>query len=155
MARRLIELKPDQEWDYRAEGLHFVLARRGQGECATSEKQPAQPISPGDVVVANGQNQGGIRAVNGSPLVFQHFVVRFEHLVCLFTVRETSLLQSLVESFRPARHYPASSALSRECQELMSGVPEQTDLHHRCHLLRVVAVVLTASGRIPHSWSSS
>ena len=83
-----------------------------------------------------------ISAGKNAQFAFSGFSVRVEHLFPLFTGTEISLLQTIVDGFRSARFYPASSRLALDCHKLLLEVSPQMNLHHRGQLLRLAAAVL-------------
>jgi AraC-like DNA-binding protein len=54
------------------------------------------------------------------------------------------VLHHITESFKNVKIYPATSALSVDCQRLIQLVPSQFDLDHRGQLVRIAATILAA-----------
>src|ERR1019366_2897894 len=134
---RLTPLKPPDEWINKQEGVCFVFPKAGAGKYLRGPLN--QRLAPGDVLVLDGAVGGKFCPADRGELVFASFSVCFEHLIPLFAGNEISLLQGVIEEFKRAKLYPASSPLAMECHRLLGEVPPQFNLDHRSQLLRVAA----------------
>jgi AraC-like DNA-binding protein len=103
------------------------------------------------VLVLDNAVGGNLCAPDRGELVFACFSVHSEHLFPLFASDEICLLQGVVDEFKRAKLYPASSPLALECHRLLREVPPQFSLDHRGQLLRVAAAILAAEFKNAHS----
>ena len=77
------------------------------------------------------------RGAARAELVSWAFSVRLEHLFPLFMPDEIFAVQSLMDTFKTARFYPAASPATVGWHELMRNVPSEFSLEHRSQLLRM------------------
>ncbi len=140
----LFRLKPRQDWNAPPEGLLFLFLTAGAGESLDdSSAQPVvQPLARGDVLVLQAGPGGKVRAVEGSEFVFCAFSVCREHLFPLFTADQLSLVQTLMDGFKTARHYPAILPATARWHQLIREIPAEFNLEHRSQLLHVAGVIL-------------
>jgi AraC-like DNA-binding protein len=146
---RLARLKRPEEWINKQRGLSFVFPKGGAGKCVCGPLN--QQLAPGDVLVLDGSVGGKLSAPDRGEMVFACFSVFVEHLYPLFASREICLLHGVINDFKRAKLYPASTALAVECCRLLGEVPPQFNLDHRSQLLRVTAAILTFEFRNAHS----
>jgi AraC-like DNA-binding protein len=137
---QLMRLRTGEEWSQTRPGFAFLFSKGGAGECVTEGL--TQPISQGDVLVLNGPGSARLIPSNGDMMLW-NFSLSLEHLFPLFTGSEISLLHSVAERFKYFKHYSAETPIAAECNKLLGEAPEQFNLNHRIHLLRVAASVLT------------
>jgi AraC-like DNA-binding protein len=137
---RLVRLKSPDEWANTGEGLVLVFPKGGVGSYRGSL---TQRLTAGDVLVLNGTVGGKLSAPDKSEFLFWCFSLSLEHLFPLFSADEISLLQTVSDTFKNPKLYPASSGLALECHRLLQEVPPQFNLDHRSQLLRVAAAILT------------
>jgi AraC-like DNA-binding protein len=146
---RLIRLRPLEQWHCSGTGLSFLFPKAGITEfkslgCVEEGSGiTRQLLSPGQLLVLNSTAGGTLSPSNGSGVAFWHFSASAEHMVPLFAGREICLLPKVIEKFRVAKAYPASSGLARECNKLLEGIPAQNNLGHRGQLLRIIAAILS------------
>lgn len=141
LSLQLVYLKSPAEWRHDREGLAFVFAESGQGNYVCG--RITQRFGPGDVILSNGGRGGKLSVANGEGVVFRTFSISLEHLYPLFAAEEISLLDTLTESLRGPRLFPAASPLAKQCRRLIKSVPTEWTLDTRSQLLRIAAVLLT------------
>ena len=146
---RLVRLKAPDEWVSKQDGLCFLFPKGGAGKCLCGPLN--QRLAPGDVLVMDGAVGSKLCAPDRGEMLFSCFSVCFENLLPLFASNEICLLQGIIDNFKRAKLYPASSPLAVECHRLLAEVPPQFNLDHRCQLLRVAAAVLTVEFTKAHS----
>ncbi len=136
-----VQLRTAQEWIHKSEQLLFIFPKAGVGNWVAGAA--VQKIGPGDVLVLNATLGGKLCAAGPGEMVFWCISIQLEHLFPLFEGSEICLLQSIPDGFKTARLYPAVLPLAQECHRRLAKMPAQVDLDHRCHLLQVVAAILT------------
>jgi AraC-like DNA-binding protein len=137
---RLVRLRHAEDWLSDGDGLCFIFPKAGSGTYSSSSA--VYPLVPGDALAVNSA-VGGTITVSAGDFVFWSFSLTIEHLFPLFASMELCLLQSLADSFRSPKFYPASSSVARECHKLLTEAPPQFNLDHRTHILRVASPVLS------------
>lgn len=149
LSLRLHRLRRGEEWTPRNNGLSFVFPKGGGGRfcCGTV----AGRLSPGDVLVMDRAPCGKLCVSDADELLFWWFSMCSEHLFPLFASSEICLVQSVMEEFKGAKLYPASSPTSRQTHRLLASMPPQFDLDHRTQLLRVAAAILATEFKNAHS----
>src|SRR6266498_822072 len=140
LTSRLVRLKPDEEWLNEQPRLLFVFPKGNGGKYVSGAK--THRLSAGDVLVADAGLGDRICAQTGET-IFWWFSACLENLYPLFATNEICLLQNVIDDFKGAKLYRASSQLALECQRLLSDVPPQCDLGHRSQLLRIVSAILS------------
>jgi len=148
LALRLLRLKSSEQWTQKDDELSFLFSSGGGGDY-TNEHSTFR-LAPGDVLVANGASAGRVCATNGGEMVFWLFSLSLEQLFPLFACEEIPLLQDVTEALRTSKRIPASSALAKECHQLIRDVPPHFNLAHRSQLLRVAATILAAEFENAH-----
>jgi len=138
---QLVRLPPAEPWRSEGKGLDCVFSKSGMCEYVSGPLRLL--LSPGGLLVMNSSAAGSLRALNGNGVTFWHFRAAFEHMVPLFAGREICLLPTVIDRFRVAKAYPASTQLARECHKLLGDVPTLPSLGHRGQLLRIVAAILS------------
>ena len=136
-----VQLKTAQEWPHKGEQLSFIFPKAGAGNWVAGAA--VQKIGPGDVLVLNATLGGKLCAAGPGEMVFWCISLQLEHLFPLFESSEICLLQTISDGFKTARLYPAAIPVAQECHRRLAKMPAQVDLEHRCHLLQVVAAILT------------
>ena len=136
-----IQLKTDQEWTHKGEQLSFIFPKAGIGNWVAGAA--VQKIGPGDVLVLNATSGGKLCAAGPGEMVFWCISLQLEHLFPLFESSEICLLQTISDGLKTARLYPAAIPVAQECHRRLAKMPGQVNLEHRCHLLQVVAGILT------------
>jgi AraC-like DNA-binding protein len=145
---RLVHLKPSEEWSNERCRLSFVFPKGGHGQYVSG--RVAHRLAPGDLLIASAASEGRMGVLNGGEMAFWCFSVCFENLLPLFASNEICLLQSVIDDFKEAKMYPASSQLASECYRHLSEAPPRGDLGHRSQLLRIVAAVLSLEFKNAH-----
>jgi len=148
LSLRLFRLKPAEEWGNQPGRLSFVFPKGGAGKYLCGPL--TQRLAPGDVLVLDGAVKGRLSSSDRGELVFTCFGVCLEHLFSLFASNEIGLLQGVIDTFKQAKLYPASSPLAVECHRLLGEAPSQFNLEHRAHLLRVAAAVLAVELKLTY-----
>lgn len=145
----LFRLKPLQDWNPPSAGLLFLFFMAGEGEAlgATSAPPAVQTLTRGDVLVLRAGFDGKVRAAHESELAFCAFSVSVEHLYPLFLAEHFSLIQTLMDSFKTARYYPATHAATVGWQQLIRKLPAEFNLEHRSQLLHVAGAILAEEFR--------
>lgn len=138
---QLVRLAPSAPWSPKGQGLEFVFMK--QGMCEYISGTLRYLLSPGGLLVLNRSEAGSLRSLNDGESTFWHFSSALEHMVPLFSGREICMLPSLIERFRMAKVYPASTTLARECHQLLADTPSMPSLSHRSQLLRITAAILS------------
>jgi AraC-like DNA-binding protein len=136
-----VQLKTAQEWSHKGEQLSFIFPKAGAGNWVAGAA--VQKIGAGDVLVLNAALGGKICAAGPGEMVFWCISLQLEHLFPLFESSEICLLQTISDGFKTARLYPAAIPVAKECHRWLAKMPPQGNLDHRCHLLQVVAAILT------------
>jgi len=136
-----VQLKAAQEWAHKGEQLSFIFPKVGAGKWVAGAV--VQKLGPGDVLVLNATLGGKLCAAGPGELVFWCISLQLEHLFPLFGSSEICLLQNISDGFKTARLYPATIPVAQECHRRLAKMPAQVNLDHRCHLLQVVAGILT------------
>jgi len=136
-----VQLKAAQEWAHKGEQLSFIFPKVGAGKWVAGTV--VQKFGPGDVLVLNATLGGKLCAAGPGELVFWCISLQLEHLFPLFGSSEICLLQNISDGFKTARLYPAAIPVAQECHRRLAKMPAQVNLDHRCHLLQVVAGILT------------
>lgn len=129
--------------------LCFVFPIQGRG--MYSDPQSSRPVAAGDVLVLNTRLPGGLRPLSGSKIRFLYFFAHLEHLATVFTLNEFCLLAKSVKSLANPWYYPATGSLALKCHEILSSVPAELDLEHRCHILKVVGAILAEEFKLSRS----
>jgi AraC-like DNA-binding protein len=141
LSLKLLRLRAGEEWASPGRGFSFLFPKSGQVTYLAGSQ--AHLLNPGDVLVANGDPKGRVRAKGGGEVALGLFSVSFEHLYPLFAGRELGLLAGVSENLKRTRLYGASTAVARECHRLLKSAPPRLDFDHRTCLLRVAATVLS------------
>lgn len=136
-----VQLETDQEWIHQGEQLSFIFPKAGFGKWVAGTV--VQKLGPGDVLVLNATLGGKLRAAGPGEMVFWCISLQLEHLFPLFESSELCLLQTISDGFKTARLYPAAMPVAQECHRRLEKMPAQVNLDYRCHLLQVVAAILT------------
>ena len=144
---RLAHLKPSEELEQQGDGLFFLFSKGGAGKFTS--KMASHRLTRGDMLVFDG-SAGGRLAGSDEKADFQFwdFSVCFENLLPLFASNEISLLHHIIEGFKAAKIYPASSPLAVECQRLLGLVPAEFNLDHRGQLIRIAASILSVEFKV-------
>lgn len=137
-----IRLKSAEEFTPQPDGLTLVLVKSGIGKC--SGRTNTHRLNPGEVLIVNGAAGIKLGIYDKGEFQFWTFSFNFESLMPLFSGNEISLLHNLTDSFKNPRIHPSNSPLAAECLQLVAAVPEQINLNHRGHLIRIAAAVLSA-----------
>jgi len=140
----LFRLKPRQDWNSPSEGLFFIFLMAGAGEFLDDSSAPpaVQLLARGDVLVLRAGVGGKVRAAGESELAFCAFSVSVEHLFPLFVAEQLSLVQTLMDSFKTARYYPATQSATVGWHQLIRELPAEFNLEHRSQLLHVAGAIL-------------
>jgi AraC-like DNA-binding protein len=149
LALRLSRLGPSEEWITSGEGLVFIFPQTGHGTLLAREA--TVKLRPRDVVVLKGSLGGKLTVEDGSNLLFWTFSLQVEHLFPLFASHELSLLRTVTDEFKAARHYAGSVPVAQECHRLLGDMPSPFSLDHRSQLLRVAGVVLSSEFKNAHA----
>ena len=136
-----VQLKAAQEWTHQGEQLSFIFPKAGAGKWVAGAV--VQRLGPGDVLVLNATVGGKLCAAGPGELVFWCISLQLEHLFPLFESSEICLLQNISDGFKTAKLYPAAIPVAQESHRRLAKMPAQVNLDHRCHLLQVVAGILT------------
>ena len=150
LSLKLLRLRAAEEWESPGKGFSFLFPRGGLGTYQVGTL--AYRLSPGDVLVVNGDPKGRVSVRGGGEVALWLFSVSFEHLYPLFASRELALLEAVAENLKRTRLYGASTVEARECHRLLADAPPRLDFDHRTHLLRVAASLL--SGEIKAAQAS-
>jgi AraC-like DNA-binding protein len=142
LSLKLLRLNAREEWESPGKGFSFLFPREGSAVYVLGGA--AYRLSPGDVLVVNGDPKGRVCADAGGEVALLLFSVSFEHLYPLFAGHEIGLLAEVAENLKRTRLYASSTAVAHECHELLASVPPRLDFEHRTHLLRVAAALLSA-----------
>jgi len=145
---RLVRLKAAEQWAKEGEGISFVFPRAGTGHFLRGGIK--QALSPGDVLVLNGDSSAKICSLKGNEFAFMGFSLRLDHLFPLFAPTEISLLETITEGFKGCKLYPASSGLAGACHKLVEEISPQFNLDHRGQLLRLAAAILNEEFNMAH-----
>lgn len=137
-----IRLKSAEEFAPHPDGLTLVLVKNGIGKC--SGRATTHRLNPGEILIVNGAAGIKLGIYDKGEFQFWTFSFNFENLMPLFSGNEISLLHNLTDSFKNPRIHPANSPLAAECMQLVTAVPDQVNLNHRGHLIRIAAAVLSA-----------
>ena len=141
LSLKLLLLRANEEWESPGKGFSFLFPREGLGTYLVGPL--AHLLSPGDVLVVNGDPKGRVAVRDGHEVALWLFSVSFEHLYPLFASRELWLLQGVAENLKRTRLFGATTAVATECHRLLETAPPRLDFDHRTHLLRVAATVLS------------
>jgi AraC-like DNA-binding protein len=141
LSLKLLRLRAKEEWESPGRGFSFLFPKQGLGKYSIGSQ--ACQLSPGDVLVVNGDPKGRVGVKDGGEVALWVFSVSFEHLYPLFAGRELALLEGVSENLKRTRLYGASTAVARECHRLLENAPPRLDFDHRTHLLRVAATLLS------------
>ncbi|MCX6926539.1 MAG: helix-turn-helix transcriptional regulator [Verrucomicrobia bacterium] len=149
LSLQLVRLKPAEEWINKLGGLAFVFPKGGAGKYLCGPLN--QRLAPGDVLVLDAAISGRLCGPDRGEMVFACFCVCLEHLFPLFASHELGLLQGVIDTFKRAKLYPASSPLAVECHRLLGEAPSKFNLEHRGQLLRVAAAILALELQVVHN----
>jgi len=142
LSLKSVRLKSSEEFTPHPEGLTLVLAKSGGGKCAT--RTTNHRLNAGEILIVNGSAGVKLGIYEKGEFQFWTFSFDFENLLPLFSGNEISLLHNITDSFKSPRIHPANSPLSAECLQLVAAVPEQINLNHRGHLIRIASAVISA-----------
>ena len=137
----LVRLEHTEEYPLNEEGLTIVICKNGSGKCTV--RSATQRLMTGEVMVLNGSVGAKLSASEKDAFEFWSFSVCFENLLPLFSGHEISLLHNLTDSYKTAKIHPAGAPLAKECLQLATAVPEQINLNHRGHLIRIATAVFS------------
>jgi AraC-like DNA-binding protein len=137
---RLTKLINGEKWEPPGAGVCFLFARSGVGNYINGLARHV--FSQGDVLIVSRKSGDQIVATDEGELVFFGVSMLVEHMFPLFSAKEISLLQNLMDNFSTAKIHSAESPLAVECHRLISIAPPPFNLDHRAHLLRLVATIL-------------
>lgn len=142
LALQSFRLKPSEELVLNSDGLTLVLVKNGIGKCVT--RTSSLRLNPNDILIVSGAAGVKLGVQEKGEFQFWTFSFNFENLLPLFSGNEISLLHNLTDGFKNPRIHLAGSPLAMECMQLVANVPEQINLNHRGHLIRIAAAVLSA-----------
>lgn len=137
---RVARLSVSQEWSNADSGLCLVFPQRGGGRFVAPTTM--QSLTAGDVLVTNTPLRGKLCATEHGELVFGWFTVSVEQMFPLFANEEICLLQRVVGNLKTVRVHPGSSAVARQCHQIIAELTQQSNLHYRGQLLRVICLLL-------------
>jgi AraC-like DNA-binding protein len=141
LSLKLLRLRANEEWESPGKGFSFLFPTQGQGTYLAGSY--FHPLTPGDVLVVNGDPKGRVGANGGGEVALSLYSVAIEHLYPLFAGRELGLLPGISENLKRTRLYGAVTGVARECHRLLKNAPPRLDFDHRTHLLRVTAALLS------------
>jgi len=121
--------------------LCFLFPQQGQG--TYTDAQTARPFSAGDVLVLNTGVKHAIRPQGRGKLTVAIFHACIEHLLVVFPLNEFCLLENSLKTVVSPWFYPADSRLALTCHPLLDAAPADLGVEHRCHVLRIVAIILS------------
>lgn len=133
-------LQAGEEFTPNPDGLTFIFA--GQGAGRWTMKTATTPFAAGEILLVNGAGGGKITAHDKGDFQFWGFSLCFENLMPLFSGNEISVLHIVTDGFKSPKTFPAAHPVAKECAALLAAVPEQLNLNHRGHLIRIAATVL-------------
>lgn len=148
-----INLRDPYVWKQGTNRLCFLFIKNGEG--CYEAGAATQALKPDDLIVFNTLVPGRLRPLNGGDFAVSHFLIDYEQLLPLFTLREVCLLKTVANRLRCARLYPSTGDLAQRCHALVRAAPTQNTIEQRCHLLKIAAAALAeeinlAQGRCLH-----
>lgn len=140
LSLQMVRLRAAEEWTKEGKEFYLLLPKGGSGKFMSGSL--VRPLMPGDVLVVTPSLEGRVSVFNESEFLFSYFYLHFENLHPLLSCTEIAAFQSVMDRMNGIRLYPATSGLAMECHRCLLTTPVHFDLNHRCHLLRLAAIVL-------------